>query len=435
MLRFAVTKDGAFVGRPFDSHEEAMEVAELEKLGDPSADVRVLPVLTAGEGLDPDEGQALVDAILEGEDFSDLPPEHRGPTGSPDEEQGEAAPDADPARGGSGPAKRPTAHGKKGVPASAKGLSFFVRHPHCVPVADGVLEELWAQDRFAVPLPGEGAAGGAPEGANPGVPQKPWGHGMAAGHVEDLAKRGGYAWVETRVRPGVAKIGRIVPQRPEDVRAAWTAPKHPKKHKGDPGREVVLRTLRLEDVRGVAPDEAASLRAERPLTDTIRPWTVVGPRLEATVEGVPLRRTWAHLTPLQQRAACAEFLRSNRNPEYPKLEFLLSPGGARLDNVDVFGMEEDGTEILARVTSLQKDSPQVGSEAWRLGKKHQRPGRKLVLFCSFFGSADPAGSTPSLFPPEPFGVPLVDGVSFLPVEEVLEWVKAQTVYADALFSL
>ncbi len=245
MLRFAVTKDGAFVGRPFDSHEEAMEVAELEKLGDPSADVRVLPVLTAGEGLDPDEGQALVDAILEGEDFSELPPEHRGPTRSPEEEEGESASDADPERGGSGQERRPTVHGKKGVPAPTKGLSFFVRHPYHVPVADEVMEELWAQNRLAVPLPGEGGAGRAPEGANPGVPQKPWGHEMAARHVADLAKRGGYAWVETRVRPGVAKVGKVVPQRHEDVRVAWTAPKHYQYASGDPGEEVVLWTLRL----------------------------------------------------------------------------------------------------------------------------------------------------------------------------------------------
>ncbi len=173
MLRFAVTKDGAFVGRPFDSREEALEVAELEKLSDPSADVRVQPVLTAGEGLDPDEGQALVDAILEGEDFSDLPPEHRGPTKSPEEEEGEASPDVGPERRGSGRGNGPAVRGEKGVPAPAKGLPFFVRHPYLVPVADEVLEELWAQDRFAVPLPGEGGAGGASEGANPAFPRSP----------------------------------------------------------------------------------------------------------------------------------------------------------------------------------------------------------------------------------------------------------------------
>ncbi len=64
------------MGRLFDSRGEALQVVEFEKLDDPSADARVQPVLSVGEGLDPDEGQALVNAILEGEDFSDLPPEH-----------------------------------------------------------------------------------------------------------------------------------------------------------------------------------------------------------------------------------------------------------------------------------------------------------------------------------------------------------------------
>jgi len=198
---------------------------------------------------------------------------------------------------------------------------------------------------------------------------------------------------------------------------------------------VILRTLRLEAVREIALDEATALRAERPLAAPIRRWRAAGSRLEAMVEGVPLERTWDNLTPLQQQAACAEFLRSGRKPEYPKLEFLLTPSGARLDKVDIFGMEEDGTEILARVTSRRKGSPQAGNEAGFLKKKYQRPGRRLILFCSFFGSADPASSAPSLFPPAPLQAPLMDGVLFVPVEEVLEWVKGQSVYGDKIFAL
>lgn len=433
MLRFVVTKNGVFVGKPFGSREEADEVAELEKLGEPSADVRVQPVLTVSEELDEAEGQALVEAILEGEDFSDLPPEHRGPTVPPDEEEDDAAPGA--AFGQDYAGKKPTEHGKKGKAAPAKGSSFFVRHPSYVPEADEVLEELWAQDAIAVHLPSGGVGEGseAPEFANP---QKSSWDKLAAKRLADLAEGGGYAWVETRVRPGLAKVGRVVPQRPRDVRASWTAPKHPQ-HAGEPGGgEVLLRTVQLEDVREISADEAATLRAERPLAGTVRRWTVAGSRLEALVEGVPLGRTWGNLTPLQQRATCAEFLRSNRSKsEYPRLKFLLAPDGARLENVDVLGMQEDGTEILARVTSFEKGSPRARSEAWALKKRHYRPGRRLVLFCSFPGSADPARSAPSLFPLEPFqGFPQ-DGVSFVPVEEVLEWVKTQAVYADKLFSL
>ncbi len=158
-------------------------------------------------------------------------------------------------------------------------------------------------------------------------------------------------------------------------------------------------------------------------------------RLEAMVEEVPLERTWANLTPLQQRAVCAEFLRANRNPEYPKLKFLLAPDGARLEEVDILGVEEDGTEIRARITSSRKGSPRAKSEAWSLKKKHHHPRRRLLLFCIFSGSADPASSAPSLFPTEPFQVLPEDGVVFVPVEEVLQWTKSQSVYADRLFSL
>ncbi len=301
MLRFVVTKNGKVVGKPFASREEAEQLSELERVADPSADVWVepYPVLTVGKGLDPAEGQALVEAILDGADFSDLPPEHRGPMGSSDEEQGEAAPDASPGHGGSGKGKKPTEQGKKkGEAPPPKSFSFFVRHSSYVPVADEVLEELWAQDRFAVPLPGEGGAGGYPEGPTAVIPQKPWVHEMTAKYVADLAKWGGYAWAETRVRPGVAKVGRVVPQRPGDIRVASTAPKHSQHASGESSSEVVLKTLQLEDVKEVTLDKATTLRAERPLTGTIRPWPAAGSRLEAMVEGVPLDRTWANLTPL-----------------------------------------------------------------------------------------------------------------------------------------
>ncbi len=432
MLRFAVTKDGAFVGRPFDSREEALEVAELEKLADPYADVRVLPVLTAGEGLDPDEGQALVDAILEGEDFSDLPPEHLAPVRSQDDEQGGAISDADPGHGGSG--KKPTEHGKKAETAPPKGLSYFVRHPFHLPVADGVLEELWTRDTVAVCVPGEDAGGkgpGAPKPSN----HKKHGENMAAKHLADLALWGGYAWAETRVKPGIAKVGRVVPQQPGDVRVVWIAPKHPKHLDGNSGKEVVLRTVRLEDVREVDLSEATALRAVRPLGGTIWPWPAAAPRLEALVEGVPLERTWANLTPLQRRAACAEFLRANRNPEYPKLQFLLVPDGSRLEEVDILGLAEDGTEIRARITSSKKGSPRPRLEARQLKNKHHRPGQRLLLFYVSSGSANPADSTPSLFPTEPFQVLPEDGVLLVPVEEVLAWVRRQSFYADKLFSL
>lgn len=402
-MKFVVTKNGKSVGKLFGSLEEAEQFAELERFADPSADVRVksYPVLAVGEDLDPAEGQALVDAILDGADFSNLPPEHQGPKGSSAEEQGEAAP--------------------------AKG-SFFVRHPSKLPVGDEILENLWARDTIAIHLTWE-----APDGKPPDH-KEPW-EKMADKHLEDLAERGGYVWAETRVRPGVAKVGRIASQRPKDVRAAWVAPKQPQHAGGGPGSEVLLRTLRLDDAKEVGIHEVTALRDVRPPMWTIQSWAAAGSRLEAMVEGVPLERTWENLTPLQQQAACAEFLRSNRKPEYPKLQFLLTPSGSKPDKVDILGMEEDGTEILARVTSHQKGSPQVGSKAYTLNKKHQRPGRRLLLFCSFFGSADPTSSAPSLFPPEPIRAPIMDGVLFVPVEEILEWVKGQSVYADKIFSL
>ncbi len=441
MPKFVVTKNGKAVGKLYRSREEAERSAERERSADPPADIRVeaLPVVTVGEGLDPDEGRALVDAILDGADFSNLPPEHLGPISPSGEDEGEATPDPAPGSEGPGKEKKAMEFGKKkGIAAPAKAFSFFVSHPSYVPVANEVLEELWAQDRIAVPVPSKRAAGEASEGPKATKPQKVL-NKNAEKYLADLAWWGGFAWVETRVRPGAAKVGRVVPQQTRDVRVTFAAPKHPQ-HAGEPAQkenEVVLRTLQLEDVKEIIPDEATLLRAERPLGGTILPWKAAGSRLQAMVDGVPLKRTWSNLTPLQRRAACAEFLRFDHKPEYPKLKFLLAPDGAKSGNLDILGVDEDGTEILARVTSLKKGDPSAQSEALELKEKHQRPVRMLLLFCRFSASGHPAqgGSAPSLFPPEPFQVPPTDGVLFVSVEEVLEWVKTQAIYTDKLFAL
>lgn len=428
MLRFRVTKNGVFIGMPFNSHEEAVQFAELEKQEEPSAIIQVQLVLTVGEELDPSDGEELVEAILEGEDFSELPPEHRGPLNPSDDEPDEEAPEAASGHTDAGSGKQPTKHGKQSKATPTE--SFFVRHPSRMAVADEVLEELWAQDTLAVRL---SDVGGESEDSKPATPLK-FGHKMDAKHFAELAEKGGYVWCESRVRPGVAKVGRVVSQQPRDVRATWTPPQNPH-HAGEAASEIVLRTLRLEDAQEVTAAEATSLRSVRPLMGTLQRWTDVGRRLEALVEGVPLERNWINLTPLQQRAVCTEFLRSNENPKYPKLKFLLTPDGAKLEQVDVFGMEDDGTEILARVTSLQKNSKRAKSEAWALKKKYHRPGRRLLLFCSVAGSDDPASFAPSLFPPETFQVIPEDDVLFVFVEQVLEWVKGHDVYATKLFSL
>jgi hypothetical protein len=428
MLKFVVTKNGGFVGKPFDSREEAKQIAELEKLGDPSADVRVQPVLTMEEGLDPTEGgensyaqaEALVDAILDGEDFSDFPPEHLGPMVSSDEGQGEAAPDAVSEQDVPGQGEKSTKHDKsKAMPV--KAISFFVRHPS-IPVEDEDLEKLWAQDKVAVHLPG---VSGDTEGPNPSNHQKP-SEKTTSMYFEDLAKKGGYVWAETRVKSGVAKVGRVSPQEPEPFRAVWAASKNPK-YAGKTGSEVILKTLRLEDVKEVAPDEAVSLRAERPLGEAMRPWTGCGSRLKALIEGSLVEHTWGNLTPRQQLAVSAEFLRLQQKPGYPKLKFLLTPAGIT-KNVDVYGMEDDGAAVYAQITSHRKGSSWVKWKVEKL-KEFDRPGNRLVCFCRI--SSLDGGDTLSLFPPGP---DQEDGVLFIPVEEVLRWVKEQPAYAERLFS-
>jgi hypothetical protein len=151
--------------------------------------------------------------------------------------------------------------------------------------------------------------------------------------------------------------------------------------------------------------------------------------LKALIEGSPVEHSWDNLTPRQQRAVSAEFLRL-RKPGYPRLKFLLTPEGISFKNVDVYGMEEDGTVVYAQITSRTKGSSLVKWKVEKL-KEFDRPGNRLVCFCRI---SDPhGGDTPSLFPTGS-AQEEKDGVLFIPVEEVFRWVEGQPAYAERLFS-
>lgn len=180
----------------------------------------------------------------------------------------------------------------------------------------------------------------------------------------------------------------------------------------------MLKTLQLDWVKEIPPHEVMSLRAAKPIQGTIRRWKACGPRLEALVEGRSLEHEWESLSPDLQEAVCAEFLRLHSDPRYPRLSFLMLPVGRTLKDVDIFGIQQDGSDIFAQVTYRHKDDPESRKKVAALKKYEEKEGAsRLLYFCQCPESV------------------VENGVTFVPVEEILTWIKCNGTYEDKLFSI
>lgn len=292
--------------------------------------------------------------------------------------------------------------------------SYFVRHTEAMTVRDEDLDELWNRNKVAIHYPGAGDRDSESLGPEDydREPDK-----RAIRRLGQLAEKGGYVWTESRGQTN-AKVGVVLPGTEVQLASATYTKPNDSRYEGREGTKAILKTLQLERVKEVAPYEAMSLRAARPRQGTIVRWKACGPRLEALVEGRPVEHEWESLPPDLQESACAEFLRLRSNPDYPKLSFLMLPVGRTLKDVDIYGIQHDGTDIFAQVTYRHKDDPESRQKVEALKKYRGKEGStRLVFFCQISKSA------------------VEDGVTFVPVEEVLAWIKDNDAYEGKLFSI
>lgn len=293
--------------------------------------------------------------------------------------------------------------------------SYFARHTERLLVRDEDLQRFWDEDKIAVHYPGDTER-------NPDTrsldPEDYSGTGKTAvRYLRDLETDGGYVWAESRISPGVAKVGRVKPGTPvERDDALWEVD-------GDftgrrSGDAAVLKTLRLEEGSAclIGRTEQMGLRAGRPRQGTLVRWHC-GTRLADLVEGRAPKEEWPNLSSEQAEAACAEFLRlQQERSDLPRLRYLLLPVGRTLKDVDVYGLAEDGRAIFAQVTYHARKN-KASDEKMKKLKAYGEGSGHLV----FFGK----GQGPST----------QSGIPFVSVEdEVLPWIKKQTPeYRSALF--
>jgi hypothetical protein len=303
--------------------------------------------------------------------------------------------------------------------------SYFVRHTQALRVRDEDLKALWKEDRIAVHYPDPGGVLGEHDSSSTD-PEDYRGTGkMAMKHFQSLSKSGGYVWAESFVSgDGSAKIGCVKPGTPIQlttdpqipIDARWDLRGRPDDFPKRSNRDLaVLKTLKLSKTKPVERYEQMGLRAGRPRQGTIKRWNC-GTRLEDLVEGRDPKKDWPNLSPEQQEAVCAEFLRlQQRRDDLPRLRYLLLPVGRTLKDVDIYGLADDGRKIFAQVTYHSRDSNSTQEKVRKL-QNYGQEGAHLV----FFGRGG--------------GSPHDSKIRFVPVEEVEKWIEDEPPeYGNALF--
>lgn len=149
-----------------------------------------------------------------------------------------------------------------------------------------------------------------------------------------------------------------------------------------------------------------------------------------------IKAWWNELPVTLQTTACVEFLRHHESPGIPRLRYLLLPPTNLGRDVDICGVAEDGTQILGQVPFRQnrdREGFEARKKAERL-RKYEDSGAKLVCFVpSVEGNDEDSEREQKLFEDRS---PIVsNGVLFISVGEVLEWIEKQPDYAESLFSV
>ncbi len=277
--------------------------------------------------------------------------------------------------------------------------AYFIRHTFGMDVRIEDMRRLWGENRIFIHFPGEGPEDTESldfstykESDRPQIRR-----------FTKLANEGGYVWAHFGP-DRETKIGKVLPATtPEFKYGEW--------RDAHPGRIAKLKTLRLTSVQRVAANRWLSLRVCAPPHLTISRWPSARERLEAIVEARPIPRKWNALFPAQQETLCAEYLRGAQGRGLPRMTHLLLPVGRTLEDIDIYGIAEDGRYVMAQVTFSR---PERVPEKVQALQRHTAADTDLV----FFGTCDALRKE--------------DGVTFVPVQRVWEWAEREAEYLDGL---
>jgi len=299
--------------------------------------------------------------------------------------------------------------------------SYFIRHTKKIAVSKEDIQKIFEQDRIAIHFPGDGEHDSESiEPSDYRNREKPNAY-KAMRCFKELNDNGGYIWAKYYTTDKV-KIGEVQPKSYEPFRTYWSLERRSRKP-GEAGYrkigdKAILKTLKIKNVSVLDPSEAIEVAGGMtPPHVTITRWRKIGNRLERLVNHAPFDQEWRSLGRTQrQETICSEYLRNPDVKRCPKLEFLLLPIGGTLEDVDIYGLTDDGKKLFAQVTYYEKSDRQCKQKRDDL-RKYQGKGIRLVFFCRCENISEE------------------EGILFIPVEKVFEWLKKRPTYFNMTFGL
>lgn len=151
---------------------------------------------------------------------------------------------------------------------------------------------------------------------------------------------------------------------------------------GYQGREAVLKSLRLENVKLISPNNSAVMLVARPRQGTIMRWKTARETIENIVEGKRTKPSLSLLSDQQQEIMCSEFLRSASAARMglPKLIHVLLPVGRTMRDIDICGVTASGSVVFAQVTYSAVEHCRKKLDA--LQRYRDKGKNALVFFCN-----------------------------------------------------
>jgi hypothetical protein len=248
--------------------------------------------------------------------------------------------------------------------------TYFIRHTWKLNIDSATRSMLVDQGLVAIHYP-DRPAGLGPEDVSSCDPED---HDRKGGNILRrflaLGRSGGYICAEYFAYPGWI-LGYVEPGTDVQLlHGHWHQPAD---------RTAVLKTLKLTRVRHVEEGAAAAMLVARPRQGTFMRWPRAGRNIERLVDRWTAHPTFDDLSPDQQEVLCAEFLRTPlaRSMGIPVLSHLTVPTGRTMRDIDIIGVAENGSQLVAQVTYMHPDGARdkVGAMARFL------PTSSCLLFC------------------------------------------------------
>jgi hypothetical protein len=136
---------------------------------------------------------------------------------------------------------------------------------------------------------------------------------------------------------------------------------------------LVLKVVEIKNPKVVSYEDYPLLLAIQPRLGTVMGWPSAEKYLAAILAGRCLDRDVSSLAPGQLEVMCYEYLRCQGI-----LKALLLPIGRTMMNVDIFGLGENGENVIAQVT--QSNDQKTIEEKFKRLKSEKFQNSKLFFF-------------------------------------------------------